>query len=175
MYHLGKGGGDVFWIGLTASLAALDLGLKELIEERDDGEFPAELPGSSGKIILHKSHNIGLPYGILKKRPDLVKLIPLAAASSVFGVFAYLAGKKGHVGEKIALSMILGGALSNIIDRCRRGYVVDYFSFQVKGLKKVIFNLGDLFVFAGTVLMAVTQVWPERTARRAEKSLPGEK
>ncbi len=165
----------MFWIGLTVSLAALDLGLKELVEERDDGEFPVEMPKTRGKIMLHKSHNSGLPFGLLKKRPDLVKMIPIAAASSVFGVFVYVMGKKGKIGEKIALSMVLGGALSNIIDRCRRGYVVDYFSFQVRGLKKVIFNLGDLFVFAGTILMAITQALPEKQAFHRENSLPEEK
>ena len=53
----------MFWIGLTVSLAALDLGLKELVEERDDGEFPVEMPKTRGKIMLNKSHNSGLPFG----------------------------------------------------------------------------------------------------------------
>ena len=159
----------MFWIGLTASFAALDLGLKELIEEREDGEFPVSLPKTRGKILLHKSHNAGLPFGLLKEKPELVRTIPLAAASSILGIFTYLLGKKGHGGEKLALSMILGGAASNMIDRYRRGYVVDYFSFQVKGLKKVIFNLGDILVFAGAALMAVTQMLPSEKAERKGK------
>lgn len=36
--------------------------------------------------------------------------------------------------------------------------MVDYFSFQVKWLEKVVFNLGDLFLFAGTLFLAVGEL-----------------
>lgn len=145
------------WIGFITVLACLDLCLKELIEERKNEEFPKNLEGSRGKIILHKSHNSGFPFGFLKEKQELVKLVPVAAASAVFGALAYLMGKKGHLAEKTAFSLTVGGALSNIIDRYKRGYVVDYFSFNVKGLKKVILNLGDLFVFAGMALALLVE------------------
>lgn len=154
------------WIGLIAVLACLDLCLKELIEERKNEEFSRDLEGSGGKIILHKSHNSGFPFGFLKEKPEVVKLVPVAAASAVFGALAYLMGKKGHLAEKTAFSLTVGGALSNIIDRYKRGYVVDYFSFNVKGLKKVIFNLGDLFVFAGMALALLAEAvqWVKEAA-----------
>lgn len=148
----------MIWIGLIAVLAFVDLCFKELIEEQKDEIFPQKLEGTSGKVILHKSHNAGFPFGFLKEKKELVKLIPLSAASAVFGALAYLMGKKGHLWEKTAFSLTLGGALSNIFDRYKRGYVVDYFSFDVKGLKKVIFNLGDLFVFMGALLVLLAEV-----------------
>ena len=55
--------------------------------------------------------------------------------------------KKGCLAQKIGLSMVLGGAISNLYDRLVKGYVVDYFSIEIKRLKKVIFNLGVIFVF----------------------------
>ena len=66
--------------------------------------------------------------------------------------------KKGYWTEKLVLILTLGGALSNYYDRIRRNYVVDYFSINVGRLKKVIFNLGDIFIFAGAVLMIIAQV-----------------
>ena len=51
-------------------------------------------------------------------------------------------------------TLTLAGGVSNLYDRMKRGYVVDYFSFQWKALKTVVFNLGDLFIFAGAFLMA---------------------
>ena len=102
----------MFWIGLIAALAFLDLCLKELIEEEKDENFPKELEKSKGKIILHKSHNAGFPFGFLKEKKELVKMIPVAAASAVFGALAYLMGKKGHLAEKTAFSLTVGGALS---------------------------------------------------------------
>ena len=90
------------WIGFITVLACLDLCLKELIEERKNEEFPKNLEGSRGKIILHKSHNSGFPFGFLKEKQELVKLVPVAAASAVFGVLAYLMGK-GTSGRKNGL------------------------------------------------------------------------
>lgn len=80
--------------------------------------------------------------------------------SGLGGVFFYLLqNKKGHTVQKAGLAILLGGALSNLYDRYVRRYVVDYFSFQFGWLKKVVFNLGDLFVFAGSgILMAAELV-----------------
>ena len=55
--------------------------------------------------------------------------------------------------EKLAFTLVLAGGASNLFDRMTRGYVVDYFSIQWKALKKVVFNLGDIFIFAGSVLL----------------------
>ena len=60
--------------------------------------------------------------------------------------------------EKIALTFAIGGALSNLYDRMVRGYVIDYFSIQWKKLTKVVFNLGDLFIFAGAVLLLISEL-----------------
>jgi len=80
----------VAWIGLIGILALIDLCLKELIEEQADEEFPRALKGTGERIVLHKSYNRGFPFGFLKEKPELVKMIPVAAASAVFGALAYL-------------------------------------------------------------------------------------
>jgi signal peptidase II len=38
-----------------------------------------------------------------------------------------------------------------------RGYVVDYFTIEWKSLKKVVFNLGDMFVFLGSAVFVLAQ------------------
>ena len=60
-----------------------------------------------------------------------------------------------------ALTLVLAGGASNLYDRLKRGYVVDYFSIQWKKLKKVVFNLGDIFIFAGSALFAAVQLVEE--------------
>lgn len=81
--------------------------------------------------------------------------------SAVAGAWAYVIGKKGRVLEKTALTLVLAGGASNLYDRLKRGYVVDYFSIQWKKLKKVVFNLGDIFIFAGSALFAAVQLVEE--------------
>ncbi|MCI8948702.1 MAG: signal peptidase II [Lachnospiraceae bacterium] len=143
---------------LIALIAAADLCIKGEIEARDDSEFPRELEGTKGWITLHKSHNTGFPFEVLKSRPDLVKMIPIVIISALGGVLGFLLPKKGYRMEKLVLILTLGGAFSNLYDRITRNYVVDYFSINAGRLKKVIFNLGDFFVFAGAALMVISQI-----------------
>ena len=146
---------------MIALIAAVDLCIKEEIEARDGSEFPKELIGTDGKIILHKSHNTGFPFQVLKSRPELVRTVPTIVISALGGVLGFLIPKKGYWAEKLALVLTLGGAFTNLYDRLSRGYVVDYFSIDMGKLKKVVFNLGDICIFAGTAIMVLSQIASE--------------
>ena len=136
------------------TLALTDLAVKKEIEARPDEEFPKTVKESGGLIRLYKNHNPGFSFGFMKEYPKLVEMVPVCMLSAVAGAWAYVIGRKGRVLEKTALTLVLAGGASNLYDRLKRGYVVDYFSFQWKALKTVVFNLGDLFIFAGAFLMA---------------------
>ena len=79
----------------------------------------------------------------------MVRTVPLIIISGLGGVLCYLIPKRRHIAEKTALAVLLGGALSNLYDRYARRYVVDYLNVRAGALEKVVFNLGDLFVFLG--------------------------
>ena len=81
--------------------------------------------------------------------------LPGTAAAGALGAFMT---KKCCLAQKIGLSMVLGGAISNLYDRLVKGYVVDYFSIEFKRLKKVIFNLGDIFVFLGSLVFLIGEL-----------------
>ena len=72
--------------------------------------------------------------------------------------------KHGEMVRGVPLAVI-----SNLYDRCVRRYVVDYANLRFGFLKKVVFNLGDLFVLAGTVLLMILQL-PE--TGRGKKKMP---
>lgn len=147
----------MIYLFLIAGIAGGDLALKWWVEKQNPEDFPRELKGSHGKIWLYRNHNAGFPFGFLEKYQQIVRLIPLSIISGLFGVFLYLLPKKGaqaHV-QKLGLSILLGGALSNLYDRMVRHYVVDYFSIRIGALKKVVFNLGDFAVFLGSGILAV--------------------
>lgn len=139
------------------TLTFLDQALKKQIESQDGNEFPKELKGSGGLIKLYKNHNPGFSFGFLKGS-RAVELVPLCLASGIAGAWTYLMTARGHFMEKMALTLTLAGGISNLYDRMKRGYVVDYFSIQWKALKKVVFNLGDLFILAGAVLVVVNSL-----------------
>ena len=58
----------MIFLFLIAAVVLLDLGLKDTIDEMDQEQFPKELEGSRGWILLYRNHNEGFPFGALKEK-----------------------------------------------------------------------------------------------------------
>ena len=144
------------FLTLGTTLTITDMALKSKIEEQKDEEFPKELEGSKGMIQLYKNHNPGFSFGVLTGS-KAVELVPLCLTSAIAGAWAYLMSVKGRMAEKMALTLVLAGGVSNLLDRLTRGYVVDYICVQWKALKKVVFNIADVCIFVGCLLLLVSQ------------------
>lgn len=130
-------------------LFVVDYKIKEYIENAKEMHKQEEILG--GNIILERYHNKGAMLNSLEKAPELVKIISSVILGVILLLFAFLLPRKGNHLLKLALSLILGGAMSNLWDRIKKGYVVDYFSF--KWLKKIVFNLSDIFIFLGSAII----------------------
>ncbi|WP_313131427.1 signal peptidase II [Anaerocolumna sp.] len=141
----------MFYIALILIIFFLDLKVKEYIEENKEMHKSEEI--LNGKIILERYHNKGAMLNFLEHNVQLVKIISLSLFGILLLFFAFLLPKKDNRILKLALSLILGGALSNIYDRVKKGYVVDYFSF--KFLKKVVFNISDICIFIGSFIIVL--------------------
>lgn len=145
--------------GIIIALAAgVDLALKWWIERQEPEDFPRPLEKTGGKILLYRNHNAGFPFGFLQKHAEIVRNFPLVVTSMLAGVLCYLASKKEKTAHKAALAVVIGGSISNLYDRFVRRYVVDYFSLQFGFLKKVVFNLGDICVFAGSIALLLLEM-----------------
>lgn len=80
-----------------------------------------------------------------------------------------------HTGEfrlSLALTLILGGALGNVIDRLRFGAVVDFIQWHVSGYYWPAFNIADSAITIGAVLMVIDQFFKKPEAGNAVK--PGQ-
>jgi signal peptidase II len=135
---------------LIPILSCLDLILKYAVGSFDDKDLPRTF---AKKIEIDKFHNNGFPFGKMKENQKVVKYVPVLITSVLVGLLSLLLPKKGNKIKKLSLCLIIAGALSNIFDRFTRGYVVDYIRIKVKGLDKVIFNLGDIFILVGSLMM----------------------
>lgn len=151
----------MIYLMVILALASGDLAVKWWIEQQDPADFPRPLAHTKNRIWLYRNHNAGFPFGFLEQYGEVVRMAPLVMISALGGVLGYLVSKKGHLFGKISLTLLLGGAISNLYDRLVRRYVVDYFSIQAGVLKRVVFNLGDILVFAGSLLLLVREVAKE--------------
>lgn len=147
----------MIYLTIIAGLFALDQLIKKHIENQPGDQFPRPLKGSKGLITLYKNHNPGLMMGFLQGKYDLPKWIPFGTIIGVLSYFIYSLTHKMPAASRLSLSLILAGAFSNLIDRFHYGYVVDYFSINIKKLKRVVFNLGDMFIFLGSLLILITE------------------
>lgn len=163
----------MYFLGLAAGLFGLDIYLKGRIEAEKREDFPKDMKGTSGKIRLYRNHNDGFCFGLLKQNRELVNTLPLVFTSGVTGIFLWLLTRKSRLVDKLGITLVAAGAWSNLFDRIKRGYVVDYFSFQLGWLKKVVFNIGDLCIFLGTFLLTVSELFSGHgsgTGKKAEKT-----
>lgn len=145
--------------GIIIALAAgVDLALKWWIEQQEPEDFPRSAEKTRGKIMLYRNHNAGFPFGFLQKHAEVVRNLPLVVTSMLAGILCYLASKKGKTVHKAALALVIGGSISNLYDRFVRRYVIDYFSLQFGFLKKVVFNLGDICVFVGSMVLLLLEM-----------------
>lgn len=115
-----------------------------------------------GRIILRKYYNTGAFLNFLEEKKKLVTILSSACLGMILLLFAFVLPKKGSKLFKLGLSLIIGGAASNVADRIHRGYVVDYFSINCKKLKSIIFNLADIAIFIGTAMILLSTVFPAK-------------
>ncbi|MFN3945322.1 MAG: signal peptidase II [Allosphingosinicella sp.] len=100
--------------------------------------------------------NYGVSMGFLTAGTDLGRwlLVALTAGIALFvGIWAW---KEKRRDDAIALAMVLGGALGNIVDRTRYGYVVDFADLHIGEWRPfLVFNVADAAITIGVLLLLV--------------------
>lgn len=155
--------------GITAFLACADLAVKEKIEEEWKTGEARECGG--GRIIFRKVHNRGMCLNLLAKHPEIVRYTSLIVCGMVTAFHVCSLRQKGKWLRKAGLSLVTAGAWSNTIDRCARGYVVDYVGFQTasKRASGITYNLGDFFIGVGSILLILTEIFKGRNLKHHRK------
>ena len=115
---------------------------------------------SDSKVMLTKQYNTGFILNWCERQKNTVKFISLILCSFLFGVLFTVVRGKGENFLKVALSFLFGGALSNTIDRVKKGHVVDYLKFRK--IKNIIFNIADLFIFLGAIMIAIREIFHKK-------------
>ena len=114
-----------------------------------DGTVVDIIPGFFRLLYVE---NRGAAFGILQEGRPLFIVITLAViAFLLYGIYFKRDDVKGML--RVALVLILAGAVGNFIDRLRLHFVVDFLSFRFFGHDFAVFNLADSMIVVGTILL----------------------
>jgi signal peptidase II len=100
-----------------------------------------------GVLQFRFVRNTGSAFGLFQGNSDILKILALVAVIGLFAYYARTATRDWMV--SLALGLQLGGALGNIVDRFRHGYVVDFIDFP----RFPTFNVADSAITIGVILL----------------------
>src|SRR3954451_20420506 len=100
------------------------------------------------------TQNEGISLGLLDATNPVGRWMLVALTSFIaIGVGVWMGREKNRI-DQIALGMVLGGALGNILDRARHGYVVDFADLHFGAIRPfLIFNVGDAAISIAVLIL----------------------
>ncbi len=110
-----------------------------------------------GRLLCRRHHNRGAMLNFGESKRTFVAVLSVSLTLVLAVVFLCSLGQRGNRLLRAGLALLLGGAFSNSYDRLKRGFVVDYVSFNVKWepLRRIIFNISDFCIIIGALTAAL--------------------
>lgn len=103
---------------------------------------------------LTRVHNYGISLGLAQAQNDTHRWLLVAVTAAIAVGVAWWIRREDQRGDQIALAMVLGGALGNIVDRVQFGYVVDFLDLHFGTFRPFyVFNVGDAAISIGVVIL----------------------
>ncbi len=103
---------------------------------------------------LRWAENRGVSMGMLEADSEAQRWMLVGLTAVIAIIVSVWMWREKLRGDVLALAMVLGGALGNIVDRVRYGYVVDYADFHLGQFRPFfIFNLADACITLGVVIL----------------------
>ena len=109
--------------------------------------------------MLFRSPNYGAAWGMFSEHRWVFMLVT-SVALVIMPIILYRY-RKTHVLFSLSLSLFIGGAIGNMIDRVFVGYVVDFLEFTF--IHFPVFNVADICVVCGAALMIVYALFFDKT------------
>lgn len=111
----------------------------------------AKIEVIKNKFFITNVRNTGAAYGLLKNKPKFLLIFNSSLVFILILYFIRILKLKNENLLKISLSFIIGGALGNIIDRIKKGFVTDFLYIKIRNAP--IFNFADLFIFISPIIL----------------------
>lgn len=152
-----------WWLGLAAIIILADQVTKTLIV----GAFQlGDVRPVTDSFNLVRAHNPGAAFSFLAGASGWQRWFFIGLGLVVSGFIVWMI--RNHPTQKLfcfAVSMIMGGALGNVIDRMIHGYVVDFLQFRFSVLEPIFhggyfpsFNIADSAITLGAVCLILDEI-----------------
>ena len=138
------------------ALVFLDFYTKELALSNLDTFQPKETFFPLIELLL--IYNSGIAFGIFNDQGIYASYFLLILTLLICSYLIHLIYKEKDFKKKIALSFITGGAFGNILDRINDGKVTDFLHLKVMDFSFFVFNLADLFITIGAILIIYFEI-----------------
>jgi signal peptidase II len=146
---------------LAAAIVLVDQLTKAWIAGHVDPGRPVRIVDDYLRLVI--THNAGALFGLFQGQA------PIFAAVSL-GVMALIVAYQARTGSalvmSVALGLLLGGAIGNVIDRLRFGYVLDFVDAGIGSLRWYTFNVADSAISLSIVLLVLVALRPSLAGDR---------
>jgi signal peptidase II len=144
------------WLSLVA-VALAALGADQLTKSIVTSELGLnEEAHVIGPFSIHHVQNSGIAFGFFASATSLVILLTTVAV--VWMIYFFARSGSRHTVLPVALGLVIGGSVSNLVDRIRLGHVTDFLDFTYWPA----FNLADTFIVVGVAILLLALVAADR-------------
>jgi signal peptidase II len=129
-------------------------------------------------IRLQLAHNSGAFLSVGSSLPEFWRfaLFDIAAGALLLGLLAFaVLGRRAAPSSVVAMALLVAGGLSNLLDRLTHaGYVVDFINVGVGPVRTGIFNVADMLITTGVIVLLVNNLAFARAQVRNSRPQPRE-
>lgn len=104
--------------------------------------------------------NMGAAWGVLADFPNALVFVRVLLIASLI---VYFLGVNRRIQWNAPLTLIISGAIGNVIDYFRYGYVIDMIQFRFWGYEYPVFNIADSAIFVGSIWILLSATMEKST------------
>lgn len=151
----------VLFAVLAAAIVVIDQLVKGWVAASFEVGVPVSIVGDALRITV--THNQGALFGLVQGSAVVLGFVSLVVAGLIIW---YEARAGASLFVSIALGLLLGGAMGNLADRLRQGYVIDFVDAGLGSVRWFTFNLSDVAIDGAILLLVLIALVPERRPER---------
>lgn len=158
------------WLTLSAAIVALDAWTKALASASLSPVRPVEILSWLNLVL---AHNTGAAFSLLSDAGGWQRWFFTVVSIAITVVLLVWLARLGR-GQRLtalALSLVIGGAIGNLIDRLRLGYVVDFIDVHAAGWHWPAFNVADSAITCGIIILLIDAFRESRRDRNLNQAV----